>query len=125
MKFGVFAAVALAIASVGVAGVLAFSVSARTREFGIRLALGSQPESLLRGVVAEGVVMAAIGVLAGAAFGLAVARVAGSYFGDLKMPGALPVIVSAFVLLGAAVVASMLPATRAARVDVVQALRSE
>jgi len=125
LVFGVFAAVALLIAVVGVAGVLAFSVSARTREFGIRLALGSQPKSLLRGVVAEGVVIAAVGVLAGAAFGLVVVRVAGSYFGDLKMPGALPVIVSAFVLLGAAVVASMLPAARAARVDVMQALRSE
>jgi putative ABC transport system permease protein len=123
--FGVFAGVALLIAVVGVSGVLAFSVSARTREFGIRLALGSQPKSLLRGVVAEGVVMAGVGVLAGAAFGLVVARVAGSYFGDLKMPGALPVIVSALVLLGAAVVASMLPAARAARVDVIQALRSE
>jgi putative ABC transport system permease protein len=125
LVFGVFAAVALLIAVVGVAGVLAFSVSARTREFGIRLALGSQPENLLRGVVAEGAVMAAVGVLAGAAFGFVVARVAGSYFGDLKMPGALPVIVSALVLLGAAVVASMLPAARAARVDVIQALRSE
>jgi putative ABC transport system permease protein len=125
LVFGVFAGVALLIAVVGVAAVLAFSVSARTREFGIRLALGAQPENLLRGVVAEGVVMAAVGVLAGAAFGLVVARVAGSYFGDLKMPGALPVIVSAFVLLGAAVVASMLPAARAARVDVIQALRSE
>ena len=125
LVFGVFAAVALLIAVVGVAGVLAFSVSARTREFGIRLALGAQPESLLRGVVVDGAVMAGIGVLAGAAFGLAVARVAGSYFGDLKMPGALPVIVSAFVLLGAAVVASMLPAARAARVNVIEALHSE
>ena len=125
LVFGVFAGVALLIAVVGVAAVLAFSVSARTREFGIRLALGSQPKNLLRGVVSEGVVMAGVGVLAGAAFGLVVARVAGSYFGDLKMPGALPVIVSAFVLLGAAVVASMLPAARAARVDVMQALRSE
>ncbi|MGB7729425.1 MAG: ADOP family duplicated permease [Candidatus Acidiferrum sp.] len=125
LVFGVFAGVALLIAVVGVAGVLAFSVSARTREFGIRLALGSQPKHLLRSVVAEGAVMAAVGVVAGAAFGLLVARVAGSYFGDLKMPGALPVIVSAFVLLGAAVVASMLPAARAARVDVMQALRSE
>ena len=125
LVFGVFAAVALLIAVVGVAGVLAFSVSARTREFGIRLALGSQPRDLLRSVVTEGVLMAAGGVLAGAAFGLVVARVAGSYFGDLKMPGALPVIVSALVLLGAAVVASMLPAARAARVDVIQALRSE
>jgi predicted permease len=125
LVFGVFAAVALLIAVVGVAGVLAFSVSARTREFGIRLALGSQPGNLLRGVVTEGVVMAAVGVVAGAAFGLVVVRVAGSYFGDLKMPGAWPAIVSAFVLLGAAVVASMLPAARAARVDVMQALRSE
>jgi predicted permease len=125
LVFGVFAGVALLIAVVGVAGVLAFSVSARTREFGIRLALGSQPENLLRGVVAEGAVIAAVGVLVGGAFGFVAARVAGSYFGDLKMPGALPVIVSAFVLLGAAVVASMLPAARAARVDVIQALRSE
>jgi putative ABC transport system permease protein len=125
LVFGVFAGVALLIAVVGVAGVLAFSVSARTREFGIRLALGSQPEHLLRGVVAEGAVMAAVGVLAGAAFGFVAARLAGSYFGDLKMPGALPVIVSALVLLGAAVVASMLPAARAARVNVIQALRSE
>ena len=125
LVFGVFAAVALLIAVVGVAGVLAFSVSARTREFGIRMALGSQPGNIVRGVVVDGVVMAGVGVLAGAAFGLIAARVAGSYFGDLKMPGALPVIVSAFVLLGAAVVASMLPAARAARVDVIQALRSE
>jgi putative ABC transport system permease protein len=125
LVFGVFAVVALLIAVVGVAGVLAFSVSARTREFGIRLALGSQPESILRGVVKEGVVMAGIGVLAGTALGYVAARLVGSYFADLKMPGPLPVIVSAFVLLAAAVVASMLPAARAARVDVIQALRSE
>ena len=125
LVFGVFAAVALAIALVGVAGVLAFSVSARMREFGIRLALGSQPRRLLKGVVAEGAVMAAAGILAGGAFGFVVARLAGSYFPDVKMPSALPVVLSAFVLLTAAVVASMLPAARAARVDVIQALRSE
>jgi putative ABC transport system permease protein len=125
LVFGVFAAVALAIALVGVASVLAFSVSSRTREFGIRLALGSQPGHLLKGVIAEGVVMAAAGVLAGAAFGLVAARLAGSYFPDVKMPGALPVVLSAFVLLMAAVVASMLPAGRAARIDVIEALRAE
>src|SRR6266849_483117 len=125
LVFGVFAAVALAIALVGVAGLLAFSVSARTREFGIRLALGSQPRHLLRGVVAEGAMMAVAGVLAGAAFGFVAARLAGSYFLDVKMPGALPVVLSAFVLLTAAVVASWLPAARAARVDVIQALRAE
>jgi putative ABC transport system permease protein len=125
LVFGVFAAVALAIAVVGVAGVLAFSVSARTREFGIRLALGSQPQRLLKGVIAEGTVMAAAGVLAGAAFGFVLARLAGRSFLDVKMPGALPVFVSAFVLMAVAVIASVLPAARAARVDVMQALRSE
>jgi putative ABC transport system permease protein len=125
LVFGVFAAVALAIAVVGVAGVLAFSVSARTREFGIRLALGSRPQNLLRGVLAEGAAMAAAGVFAGGAFGFALARVAGRYFLEVKMPGALPVFVSAFVLMSVAVIASVLPAARAARVDVMQALRSE
>src|SRR6266852_5724204 len=123
--FGVFAAVALAIALVGVAGVLAFSVSARTREFGIRLALGSQPRHLLTGVVAEGAVMAAAGVVAGAVSGYALARLAGSYFLDMQMPSAAPVVASALVLLAAAVVASALPAARAARINVIEALRSE
>jgi putative ABC transport system permease protein len=125
LVFGVFAAVALAIAVVGVAGVLAFSVSARTREFGIRLALGSEPQQLLKGVIAEGTVMAAVGVFAGAALGLVLARLAGRYFLDVKMPGALPVFVSAFLLMAVAVVASVLPAARAARVNVMEALRSE
>src|ERR1700737_359172 len=125
LVFGVFGAVALAIAVVGVAAVLAFSVSARTGEFGIRLPPGSQPRHLLRGVIAEGAVMAAAGVLAGAAFGVVGARLAGSYFLDVKMPGALPVILSTFVLLTAAVVASWLAAPRAARLGVIQALRAE
>jgi len=80
---------------------------------------------LLRAVIAEGAVMAAVGVLAGAAFGFVIARLAGSYFLDVKMPGALPVVLSAFVLLTAAVVASWLPAARAARIDVMQALRAD
>jgi len=125
LVFGVFAAIALSIALVGVAGVLAFSVSSRTREFGIRLALGSKPRDLLRGVIKEGVVMAAAGVLAGAAFGFVVARLAGSYLLEVKMPGAVPVVLSAFVLLAAAVAASSVPAARAARIDVIKALRAE
>jgi putative ABC transport system permease protein len=123
--FGVFAAVALAIALVGVAGVLAFSVSARTREFGIRLAIGSQPRDLLTGVIAEGAVMALAGVVAGALCGYALARLAGSYFQDVRMPSALPVVGSVLVLLAAAVVASAWPAARAARINVIEALRSE
>ena len=125
LVFGGFAMVALAIAVVGVAGVLAFSVSGRTREFGIRLAVGSEPRHLLAGVIAEGAVIAVAGIAAGAACGFVLARVAGSYFPEMRMPGVVPVAASAVVLLGAAVVASVLPAARAARVDVMQALRSE
>jgi hypothetical protein len=123
--FGGFAAVALAIAVVGVAGVLAFSVSGRTREFGIRLAIGSEPRHLLRGVIAEGALIAVAGLVAGALGGFVLARLAGSYLGDVKLPSVLPVVGSAIVLLAAAVVASALPAARAARVNVMQALRSE
>jgi putative ABC transport system permease protein len=122
--FSGFAGIALLIAVVGVAGVLAFSVSARTREFGVRLAVGSAPRHLLARVLSEGVLIAAIGIAAGAAGGYALARVAG-FFGHVQLPGAMPVMGAATVLIGAAVVASLLPAARASRVDVVQALRSE
>ena len=125
LVFGGFAAVALAIAVVGVAGVLAFSVSGRTREFGIRLAIGSQPRSLLTSVIAEGAMMATAGVVVGAVCGFALARVAGSYIQDVQTPGAVPVAGAAVVLLAAAVIASVLPAARAARVDVMQALRAD
>ena len=123
--FSVFAGVALLIAVVGVAGVLAFSVSGRTREFGIRLAVGSQPRNLLIRVIAEGAAMAIGGLAVGLACGYGLAQLAGSFLGDLKMPDALPVAGSALVLLLAAVIAAVIPAARAARVDVMQALRSE
>jgi predicted permease len=123
--FSVFAGVALLIAVVGVAGVLAFSVSGRTREFGIRLAVGSQPRNLLIRVMAEGAAMAIGGLAVGLACGYGLAQLAGTYLGDLKMPDILPVAGSALVLLLAAVIASVIPAARAARVDVMQALRTE
>ncbi len=125
LVFGGFAAVALAIAVVGVAGVLAFSVSGRTREFGIRLAIGSQRSHLLAAVITEGAMMAGVGIVAGAAAGFLLERLAGSYFQDVQTPGVAPVAGSAAVLLAAAVIASVLPAARAARVDVMQALRSD
>ena len=125
LVFSVFAGVALLIAVVGVAGVLAFSVSGRTREFGIRLAVGSQPRHLLMRVIAEGAAMAIGGLAVGLACGYGLAQLAGTLLGDLKMPGMLPVAASALVLLLAAVIASVIPAARAARVDVMQALRTE
>jgi putative ABC transport system permease protein len=125
LVFGVFAAVALTIAVVGVAGVLAFSVSARTREFGVRLAIGLQPRALLTRVLGEGAVMAGAGILAGVIGGVALARLVGSYLTGIHMPGVLPLLGASAVLVVAAVLASLLPAARASRVDVVQALRSE
>jgi putative ABC transport system permease protein len=125
LVFGGFATVALLIAVVGVAGVLAFSVSARTREFGIRLAIGSAPRHLLTRVLSEGAVIAVAGIIAGAIAGVGLAQVAGGYFSGVKMPGAVPIIGAALVLIAAAVIASLMPAARAARVDVIQALRGE
>ncbi|MGA8557779.1 MAG: FtsX-like permease family protein, partial [Candidatus Acidiferrales bacterium] len=123
--FGGFATVALLISIVGVAGVLAFSVSGRTREFGIRMALGALPRSILTNVLFEGFVMASLGVAAGIVLGFASVRAIGRYIGEMQLPGVLPLIASAAVILAAAVIASALPAARAARVDAVEALRSE
>jgi hypothetical protein len=123
--FGGFAMVALAISIVGVGGVLAFSVSGRTREFGIRLAVGSQPSRILTSVVTEGAVMALLGVTVGVATGWAGARVVASLLQQTQLPGLVPIAGAAVLLLAAAVVASVMPAARAARVDVMQALRSE
>ena len=123
--FSGFAGVALLIAVVGVAGVLAFSVSARTREFGVRLAVGSAPRQLLARVLSEGTGIAAIGIAAGAAGGYALAWIAARSVDNLPLPGVLPVLGAATLLLAAAIIASLLPAARASRVDVVQALRSE
>jgi putative ABC transport system permease protein len=120
-----FAGVALLIAVVGVAGVLAFSVSARTREFGVRLAIGSTPRHLLLAVLSEGAGIVAIGILAGAGGALAFGAVATRYVELVRLPGAVPSLGAAAVLAIAAVVASLMPAARASRVDVLQALRSE
>ncbi|MEO6236205.1 MAG: FtsX-like permease family protein, partial [Vicinamibacterales bacterium] len=101
------------------------SVSARTREFGIRLAIGSAPRQLLTRVLGEGAVIAAAGIVAGVVGGFALARVVGSYVSDVRIPGASAVAAAAFVLVVAAVLASLLPAARASRVDVIKALRAD
>jgi predicted permease len=125
LVFGSFALVALTIAVVGVAGVLAFSVSARTREFGIRLAIGSAPRHLLTGVLGEGAVIAGIGIAVGVIGGFLLTRFAGSFIQGVRIPGALPIVAAAVLLVAAAIAASLMPAARASRVDVMQALRSE
>jgi predicted permease len=123
--FGGFAAVALLISVVGVAGVLAFSVSGRTREFGIRMALGARPSNILTGVLLDGLAIAAIGVGAGVVLGFGLTRVLARSIVEVQQPGALATAAAALVILTAAVVASAIPAARAARVNAVEALRAE
>jgi putative ABC transport system permease protein len=123
--FGGFAAVALLISVVGVAGVLAFSVSSRTREFGIRMALGAQRHNILTNVLVEGLVMACIGVGAGVVLGFGLAAIAGKYVTEIHQPGALAFVASAFTILAAAAIAAAVPAARAANVNAVEALRAE
>lgn len=120
-----FAGLALLISVVGVGGVLAFSVSGRIREFGIRMALGAQPRNILTNVLLEGVVIGSIGVGAGVLVGFGFARLIGKYISGMQLPGAVPLILSACVIVAAALIASSFPAIRAARVDAIQALRSE
>jgi putative ABC transport system permease protein len=117
--------VALLISVVGVAGVLAFWVSGRTREFGIRMALGAQRQNIMNDVLLQGLKIAGIGVGAGVLFGIAFARVIGRFVGEVPMPGTLAFVGSAFVILAAAVIASAVPAARAARVNAVETLRAE
>ena len=123
--FGGFAAVALLISVVGVAGVLAFSVSARTREFGIRMALGAQRHNILANVLTDGLVMAGIGVAVGLVVGFGLAKGVGGYVSEIHQPGAIAFVASAVAILAAALIASAIPAARAAKVNAVEALRAE
>jgi predicted permease len=123
--FGGFAILALAISVIGIAGVLAFSVSWRTREFAIRIAVGAQPLWILANVLMDGATTAAIGIAAGALVGWGLSRLAGNYVTELQLPGPLPLIAAAAVVVASAVFASLVPAARAARINTVQALRAE
>lgn len=123
--FGGFAGVALLISVVGVAGVLAFSVSGRTREFGIRMSLGAQRWDILKDVLLQGVTIAWIGVGAGVLFGIVFMRGISKYVAEVHLPGMLSFVASALIILAASLIASAVPAARAARVNAVEALRSE
>ena len=124
MVFGVFAAVALAIAVVGVAGVLAFSVSARSESSVSGWPLARRPNACSK-TLSRKAPQWPRRDCGSALFGFVLARVARSYFADVTMPGVFSMAASAIVLLTVAIIASMLPAARAARVDVIQALRTE
>ena len=125
MLVGLFAAVALALASVGIFGVLNFHVQQRTREIGIRVALGAEPSQLLRMVLGQGLLLAAVGVLIGAAAALGLTRFLKSMVYNVATTSASSYVAGAALVIGVTLVASYIPARRAMKVDPIIALRHE
>jgi putative ABC transport system permease protein len=122
---GLFALLALAIAMVGVGGVLAFSVSQRTNELGVRMALGAEPGSILRMILGEGATMAVIGLVIGGLLAAPLSRMlTGLLFGVQALD--VPTIsVAAAMLVSVALAAAWIPARRAMAVEPMVALRRE
>ena len=123
--FTAFAAIALVLAAVGVYGVISYSVSQRTREIGVRVALGAQRTNVLRLIVGHGALLAAIGIGIGLAGALGVTRFLRSMLYGVSPFDPVSFVVVTLVLSGIAFLASYLPARRAARVDPIEALRQE
>jgi putative ABC transport system permease protein len=122
---GTFAAMALLIAAVGIYGVLAYSVNQRTREIGVRMALGARPRDVLRLVVGEGMRVAIIGLAAGLLGGVLLGRVMSGLLYGVAMRDPATFTYVAVLLMSVALAACAIPARRAARVDPMVALRYE
>jgi putative ABC transport system permease protein len=122
---GSFAAIALALAAVGIYGVLAYVVSRRTREIGIRLALGSERGSVVGLVVRQGLTIAAAGICGGTLLALGVARLLRTLLYGVQPTDPMTFASVAAILLTVALLASLVPALRAARLDPVAALKAD
>ncbi|HEX9580282.1 MAG TPA: FtsX-like permease family protein, partial [Gemmatimonadales bacterium] len=122
---GLFAAVALTLAAVGLYGVLSYTVGLRTREIGVRIALGALPWSVMRMVVRRGLLLVACGLAIGIGGAVAATRVLSGLLYDVSPTDPLAFATVAAVLALAGLVASYVPARRAARVDPMVALRQE
>jgi putative ABC transport system permease protein len=125
LLLALFAALALTISVAGIVALVAFTVTQRTRELGIRLALGAAKGSVLWMVVRQGVVLVLVGLLAGAAAALALTRFIGSWLYGVTATDPVTFLLISLVFASTAVVAAYVPARRAARVDPMTALRSE
>jgi putative ABC transport system permease protein len=125
MLIGAFAALALALAALGIYSVMAYSVVARTREFGIRSALGAGRSSILVLVLRQGVVTTTVGVVTGLALAATLSTSASSLLVGISAHDALTFIVAPAIAVGAALAACLIPAHAATRVQPVEALRTE
>ncbi|MEZ5315969.1 MAG: ADOP family duplicated permease [Vicinamibacterales bacterium] len=123
--FGALALLAVAIAAVGLAGVLAFAVSERTREFGIRMALGAAPGRILRGILGEGLLLAAGGVAAGLAGALLLSRSVREILFEVDPADPATLVLAGLAVAAITTAAAWLPARRATRVDPNVALRTD
>ena len=123
--FAIFGGVALVLAALGLYGVVEYLVGERTREFGIRLALGSSARQIVALVVSRGMLVTVVGLGAGAAMALAAGKFVEPLLFETSARDALAYAVAASVLLGVALIACVVPAVRATRVDPVIALRAE
>ena len=122
---GAFAAIALALSAAGIYGAVSYSVSRRTREIGIRMALGAQPREVLTMVLGEGMRLAGIGIVLGAAGALAVTRFLSAHLYGITATDPVSFVGVALLSAAVAALACYLPARRAMLVDPVLALRSE